>query len=190
MALPKEQIDSIIAQLNSFGDDGVAFDNWMFTISNYVRAHGHVGSFKSTARGLWLANNKRGVEHLVRETLEGKTHEEVAVEKHGDLTEPMAEAAFYKMLSRMGLCKGDTLTVHSADGDIVALKFDDDRLPARPKKVAAPKPPSGRASTSVPNVAQKPKTLLEAEAEAEAEAEGVPKKKRAPRKKKNDDTKQ
>lgn len=188
MALPNEQIDSIIAQLNSFGDDGVAFDNWMFTISNYVRAHGHVGQFKSTARGLWLANNKKGVETLVRETLGGQTTEEKAVAKHGDLTAPMAEEAFYTLLRKMGLCKGDTLTVHSADGDIVPLKFDDARLPERPKKVKAPKAPtSGRTSTSVPNVAQKPKTLLEAKSEAKAEAPPK-KKKRAPRKKKNDDT--
>jgi len=183
MALPKEQIDSIISQLNSFGDDGVAFDNWMFTISNYVRAHGHVGKFKSTARGLWLANNKRGVERLVRETLGGKTHEEQAVERNGDLTAPAAEDAFYKLLCKMGLCKGDTLTVHSADGEIVPLTFDDARLPERLKKVKAPKAPvSGRTSVSVPNVAQEPKTLLEAEAEV------LPKKRRSPRKKKNDDT--
>jgi hypothetical protein len=159
MALPKEQIESIISQLNSFGDDGVAFDNWMFTISNYVRSHGHVGSFKSTARGLWLANNKKGVEKLVRETLGGKTHEELAVERSGDLTEPMAEAAFYKMLCRMGLRKGDTLTVHSAEGDIVALKFDDDRLPSREKKIQPPKanPGTGSATDDAPKKTRKPR---------------------------------
>ncbi len=166
MALPKQQIDSIIAQLNSFGDDGVAFDNWMFTIASYVRAHGDVGAFKSTARSLWLSNNKKGVEQLVRETLGGQTTEERAIAKQGDLTEPMAEAAFYKLLCKMGLCRGDTLTVHSAEGDIVPLKFDDDRLPARPKKVKAPKPPSARANVTVANVAQAPKTLLEAAKEA------------------------
>jgi hypothetical protein len=205
MALPKEQIASIISQLNSFGDDGVAFDNWMFTIANYVRSHGDVGAFKSTARSLWLSNNKRGVEQLVRETLGGLTTEERAIVKQGDLTEPMAEAAFYKLLCKMGLCKGDTLTVHSADGDIVPLKFDDDRLPVRPKKVTAPKPPSGRTSASVPNLAQEPKTLEQAKVEAKETAPPKiikttekalvskpkkPKKARAPRKKKpkNDDS--
>jgi hypothetical protein len=140
MALPNEQIESIIAQLNKFGDDGVAFDDWMFSISNYVRAHGHVGAFKSTARSLWLANNKKGVEVLVRDTLGGQTTEEKAVAKHGDLTTPMAEEALYRMLCKMGLCRGDTLTVHSAEGEVVPLTFDDERLPERPEKVGAPKP--------------------------------------------------
>lgn len=183
MALPKEQIDSIISQLNSFGDDGVAFDNWMFTISNYVRAHGHVGAFKSTARGLWLSGNKRGVERLVRDTLGGQTHEELAIAKRGDLTEPMAEEALYKLLCKMGVRRGDTLSVHSAEGDLVQLRFNDDRLPERPKKVQAPKPNVRKTEVAAPT----PEPTLEPTPDSGATGDPGPvKKTRKPRKKKND----
>lgn len=131
MSLPKNQIDSIIAQLHKFGEDGLAFDDWMNTVSPLVRAHGDVGAFRTDARSLWLAHNKKGVERLVRDLLSGPNKEEQEALKNGDWMESLAEDAFYRFLARMGIRRGDTLSVHAANGNIVPLTFDNDRLPER-----------------------------------------------------------
>jgi len=186
MALPKQQIDSIISQLSKFGDDGVAFDSWMDAVTPHVRSHGHVGAFRTTARGLWLTNNKKGVEKLVRDLLEAPSIAEQAAMTQGEQVGDMAERAFYSFLTRMGICKGDTLTVHSADGDIIPLSFHDDRLPERPKK-KVPKPAKKAAAPKSPlkeALADIDKTL-----DKIVEAPEPPKKKKAtrkPRKKKDD----
>ena len=152
MALPKEQIDSIISQLHKFGEDGIAFDDWMTAVTSLVRAHGDVGAFRTTARSLWLAHNKKGVEQLVLDLFSGPNLAEKQALEGGEVVGQIAEDAFIRLLARMGICQGDTLTVHSEDGELVPLKFDYEALPKRPKtKKAAPKPKRTRRKKEAPN---------------------------------------
>ena len=131
MALPLELIDAINGQLEKFGDDGIAFDAWMNTITPHVRAHGDVGAFRSTARSLWLSNNKRGVKKLVLDALSGPTIEERKALESGEMTGKTFDHAYLMFLKRMGIHQGDTLSVHSQDGQLHSLSFDLEGLPSR-----------------------------------------------------------
>lgn len=140
MAIAQETINSIVLQIRRYGSDGVAFDEWMSTVAPYVRLHGHVGAFRSEAQGLWLSNNKPAVEDLVRKLLEGPSREEQEFQRTGELAGSVSDDTYYRFLAKMGLCRGDTLSVHSVTGELVGLKFDDARLPERvPGEKTAPK---------------------------------------------------
>lgn len=131
MALDPQVIDSINDQLEKFGDDGTAFERWMDTISDQVRAHGDVGAFRTQARGLWLSNNKKGVKKLVSDLFSQPTIEERRTAEQGELAGDMFDQTYIRFLQRMGIHRGDTLTVHDAGGSLRTLTFDDERLPAR-----------------------------------------------------------
>lgn len=130
MALPPEQIDSMITQLHSFGDDGNAFDTWMNSVSIHVRAHADVGQFRTEARASWLTNNKKRVEALLREILSKPNKAEQAAIDNGAA---MEDRVYRLVLKRLGIHKGDTLVVHSEHGELISIEFNDDDLPSRPK---------------------------------------------------------
>lgn len=148
MSVDKQQIDSIIRELYKFGDDGVAFDAWMSSVAPFIRTHGDVGQFRQNARSLWLTNNKLGVASLVASILSGPSIAERAVAEEGDVAGTLGEAAYVRFLTRMGIHRGDTLSVHTTHGELVQLLFDDERLPERESPKTAPTPKKKRARRS------------------------------------------
>ena len=166
MALSSEVIDSINRQLEKFGDDDRAFEGWMDTITPHVRAHSDVGAFRTQARALWLSNNKRGVRKLVHDTLSQPTRDEQEALKTGELTGALFSDTYVQFLARMGIHKGDTLSVHGTDGQLHSLTFDVEGLPAR-APAHAPAPAPAREATLLTEPAPQPKAEVLAEKPAE-----------------------
>ncbi len=129
MALPEQQIQSVIDQLEKFGDDDSAFDSWMNTISSVIRAHGDVGQFRATAKSLWLTRNKGGLHKILWDLFSGPTREERLAQEQGSR---VTNAAFLDFLKKLGLCCGDTLTVHSEHDEIIQIPINFEGLPHRP----------------------------------------------------------
>ena len=159
MALHEELVNSINAQLDKFGEDGMAFDAWMNTVTPHVRAHADVGAFRTQARTLWLSNNKKAVKKLVRDTLTLPTIEEQRALEAGELAGNAFDHAYLMCLSRMGLHRGDTISVHGADGQLHSLTIDVEGLPTRAGAKndkaklltePAPMPPASKALTESP----------------------------------------
>ena len=142
MAIPKETIKSITLQLDTFGDDGVAFDAWINSIRTHLRTHVDVGQFRTLAKTMWLSGNKRGVKSLVSDILSGRTLAEASALEAGELGPDTFARTFIQFLAKMGICKGDTLTVHDADGVTHSITFDQEGLPARSKTANSPSGPS------------------------------------------------
>lgn len=159
MALPTQQIESIISQLHKFGEDDTAFDAWLATIAPLVRAHGPVGAFRSEARALWLANNKSGVEALVRRLFAQPNNAERRALETGEPTGLLSDATYLMFLSKMGIRKGDTLTLHTSNGNVASVTFDLEGLPVREND--EPKPKKKRASRKKSPKKEEPKLLVE-----------------------------
>lgn len=151
MALANEQIESILVQLEKFGDDDSAFDTWMNTISNQVRAHGDVGKFRTEAKGLWLSRNKIAIHKMILDLFSGPTVEERHAQEHGSR---VTDAAFLDFCKKLGLCCGDTLTVHSEYGEIIQILINFEGLPHRlapvEKKAVAAAKKAAKSSLGVP----------------------------------------
>jgi hypothetical protein len=133
MAVTEQQIQSIIDQLEKFGDDDSAFDTWMTTIATVIRSHGDVGQFRTSAKTLWLTRNKVGLHKILWDILSGPTREEQHAQAQGTR---VTETAFLDFLRKLGLCYGDTLTIHSEHGEIIPIPIDFKGLPHRPAPAA------------------------------------------------------
>ena len=63
--------------------------------------------------------------------LGGLTVQERESLKTGELAGALSDDTYYRFLAKMGLCRGDTLSVHAEAGEMISLRFDDERLPER-----------------------------------------------------------
>jgi hypothetical protein len=181
MALAHEQIQSVLDQLDKFGDDDSAFDTWMSTISNQVRAHGDVGKFRTEAKGLWLARNKIAIRKMIWDMFSNPTTEERHAQEHGSR---VTAAAFLDFCKKLGLYCGDTLTVHSEFGEIIPIPINFEGLPHRtPPEAKKAMAASKKAAKKSLNIGPPPGAVTMAAKVKPSAAPKKPRKSRAKAKK-------
>lgn len=131
----KKQIESVVDQMDHFGDDEAAFDAYMNIVTPLIRLYADVGRFRSIARSQWLSSNKPGVKKLILAATDGPTLAEQEKELHEEMQkaraamEHLISVQIGSMFAVMGFRKGDILTVQGSDGKQRNIVFDGN-LPA------------------------------------------------------------
>jgi hypothetical protein len=126
----KQQIESVVDQMDHFGDDEAAFDAYMAIVTPLIRLYADVGKFRSIARSQWLSGNKPGVKKLILAATDGPTLDEQEKELQAELLkakaalEGLAQFQVATFFASVGFRKGDILTVQGSDGKQRNLVLD------------------------------------------------------------------
>lgn len=131
----QQQIDSLLSQMDHFGDDEDAFKAYMAIATPVLRVYADEGKFRSLARSMWLSGNKRGLKKIIVGAMTGPTLAEQQVEHQAEMLaakkalDDMVLFQINTLLGLVGFRKGDILTVQGSNGQNRNIVFDGN-LPA------------------------------------------------------------
>ena len=131
----QQQIDSLLDQMDHFGDDEAALDAYLAIASPVLRAYAHEGKFRTLARSMWLSGNKQGLKKIIVGAMTGPTLAEQEQEVQEELRaakralDGLVMFQINNLLGLVGFRKGDILTVQGSDGVSRNIVFDGN-LPA------------------------------------------------------------